>query len=65
MEHRQFSPLIGNHLPTVLLKNLLQRFDAEHLKTCVFIKGKLPQFPVQINREPEQHPLRHGCPGLA
>ena len=31
----------------------------ENLKACVFIKGELAQFPVQIDREPEQHSLRH------
>ena len=52
-------------LPTALLKYLFQRFHTEHLKACVFIKGELSQFPVQIDRESEQHPLCHVCVGLA
>ena len=52
-------------LPTAFLDHLFQSFQTKHLKACVFIQGKLSQLSVQIDRETEQHPLRHAWVGLA
>ena len=52
-------------LPPPVLQHLFQGFQTKHLKACVFIQGKLSQLSVQIDRETEQHPLRHAWVGLA
>ncbi len=52
-------------LPSAFLNHSFQCFHPERLEASVIVEGDLSQLPVQVGREPEQHPFRRARFGAA